>query len=116
MERRRCQRKRKATRTGSENARPRTAPRSRRPHALWKLSAREPGDPGGASALRKQGGGRGTHKGKLFMYAAGKSDHCVVPEKALNKHREGGRRNWREGDGSSRTTLENEKGSLSCAA
>jgi hypothetical protein len=37
------------------------------------------------AALRKRRAGRGTQKGTPFMHAAGKSDHCVVPEKAPNK-------------------------------
>ena len=31
--------------------------------------------------------GRGTHKDTPFAHVAGKSDHCVVPEKAPNKGR-----------------------------
>jgi hypothetical protein len=38
-------------------------------------------------AARKRRAGRGTHKGTLFLYAAGKSDHRVVPERAPNKRR-----------------------------
>jgi len=37
------------------------------------------------AALRKRRAGRGTHKGTPFMHGAGKSDCCVVPEKAPNK-------------------------------
>jgi hypothetical protein len=43
--------------------------------------------PGAPAALRKQRAGRGTHKGAPFLHAAGKSDHCVVPEKVPNKRR-----------------------------
>ncbi len=38
-------------------------------------------------ALRKRRAGRGTHKGKPFVYAAGKSDCRIVLEKVSNKHR-----------------------------
>ena len=57
--------------------------------------------------LRKRGAGGGTHKGTLFTNAAGKSDHCEVPEKALNKGRKDRRRGWREGGGSRRTAWSN---------
>ena len=57
--------------------------------------------------LRKRGAGGGTHKGTLFTNAAGKSDHCVIPEKAPNKARKGRRRGWREGGGSRGTAWSN---------
>jgi hypothetical protein len=51
------------------------------------------------SVLRKRRAGRGTRKGTLFAYVAGKSDRCVVPEKALNKHRKvGGRAGGKAAD------------------
>ena len=37
------------------------------------------------AAKRRRRAGRGTQKGTPFVYAAGKSDHCVLPEKAPNK-------------------------------
>ena len=58
------------------------------------------------AALRKRRAGRGTQKGTPSMYAAGKSDYCVVPEKVPNKG-ESLRRNWREGSGSRRTPWKN---------
>ena len=39
------------------------------------------------AVLRKRRAGRGTHKDTPFAHVAGKSDHCVVPEKAPNKRR-----------------------------
>ena len=64
--------------------------------------------PGAPAALRKQRAGRGTHKGAPFMHAAGKSDHCVVPEKARTnaaRRAEGpeGRRWIKENDMKERT-------------
>src|ERR1700679_2270239 len=35
--------------------------------------------------MRKRRAGRGTQKGTPIVYAAGKSDHCVIPKKAPNK-------------------------------
>jgi len=58
--------------------------------------------PAALAAMRKQRAGRGTQKGTPFMHAAGKSDHCVVPEKAPNKGK-ASRRSRREGGGSRRT-------------
>ena len=40
-----------------------------------------------SAVLRKRRAGRGTHKDTPFAHVAGKSDHCVVPEKAPNKRR-----------------------------
>jgi hypothetical protein len=37
------------------------------------------------AALRKRRAGEGTHKGTPLLYGIGKSDCCVVPEKAPNK-------------------------------
>jgi hypothetical protein len=54
------------------------------------------------AAMRKRRAGRGTPKGTPFVNAAGKSDHCVIPEKAPNKE-ENQRRSRREGGGSRRT-------------
>ena len=64
--------------------------------------------PGAPAALRKQRAGRGTHKGAPFLHAAGKSDHCVVPEKARTnaaRRAEGleGRRWIKENDMKERT-------------
>src|SRR5271154_6322530 len=101
-ERRRCQVKRKAIRTASQARDAGRLPGVGDPKHAGKLIAREPGDPGGARSHEKARAGRGTHKGTPFANAAGKSDHCVVPEKVPNKG-ESLRRNWREGGGSRRT-------------
>src|ERR1700683_42536 len=97
-ERRRCQDKRKATRTTSKTRDGGRLPGVGDPRHVWKLIAREPGGPGGARRPERARAGRGTQKGKPFVHAAGKSDHCVVPEKAPNKG-VSPRRSRREGNG-----------------
>src|SRR5580658_649940 len=77
-ERRRCQVKRKATRTASPARDAGRLPGVGDPTHAGKLVAREPGDPGAACGLGKRRAGGGTQKGTPFANAAGKSDHCVV--------------------------------------
>src|ERR1700686_4562157 len=58
-ERRRCQTKRKATRTGAETRAPGRLPGVRDLRHARKLMAREPGDPGSALRVEKSGGPEG---------------------------------------------------------
>ena len=103
-ERRRCQAKRKATRTEWNLSRLRGVID---PTHAWNSMQGNQEVPVLPAAVRKRRAGGGTHKGHLLMHGAGKSDCRVVPEKAPNKGipRRGGnlRRGGREGGGLRRT-------------
>src|SRR5580658_10347007 len=71
-------------------ARVRTAPRSRRPQARMETQCTGTRRSRWRLSLEKAEAGRGTHKGTLFAYVAGRSDRCVVPEKAPNNCRKAG--------------------------
>jgi hypothetical protein len=107
LERRRCHGKRKATRTGPLTQGPGRLHGVADPRHAWKLSAREPGDPGGARRQEKVAGRRGNPKGQA-LHARRRE---VGPPRSTGESSEqasqGARRGWREGGGSRRTTWTN---------
>jgi hypothetical protein len=107
LERRRCHGKRKATRTGLPSRDPGRLHGVGGPRHAWKLSAREPGDPGGVRRLEKAAGRKGNPKGQV-LHARHRE---VGPSRSTGEGPEqasqGARRGWREGDGSRRTTWTN---------
>ena len=73
----------------------------------WNLSAREPGDPGGAHRLEKAAGRKGNPQG----HALHARHREVGPPRSTGEGSEqtpqGERRDWREGGGSRRTQWKN---------
>src|ERR1035438_7569117 len=65
-ERRRCQAKRKATRTESQARESGRLPGVADPTHAWKLDAREPGDPGAARNLERAVGRKENPQGHVF--------------------------------------------------
>ena len=104
--RRRCQDKRKAIRTASKTRDGGRLPGVQDPRHVWKLNAREPGDPDGARRLEKAEGREGNSKGHSLHVRRREVGLLRSTGEGPNKG-ESLRRSWREGSGSRRTPWKN---------